>query len=144
MNNLELLGFVVDCLSTLLAATAILIYIHFWIKDKRINSYNVFDSLYQDILKTGLEFPQFRNAEKTKDYKNSFSEDQLIQYEIYAFMCWNFCETVYDKKDKRLMRTWLVVLEEERNLHLQWIYQPENERKFKPEFLLYIKQAVHE
>jgi hypothetical protein len=144
MNNLELLGFVVDCLSTLLAATAILIYIHFWIKDKRINSYNVFDSLYQDILKTGLEYPQFRNPEKTKDYKNSFSENQLIQYEIYAYMCWNFCETIYDKKDKRLMRTWLVVLEEERNLHLQWINQPENERKFKPEFLLYIKQAVQE
>jgi hypothetical protein len=59
-------------------------------------------------------------------------------------MCWNFCETIYDKKDKRLMRTWLVVLEEERNLHLQWINQPENERKFKPEFLLYIKQAVQE
>jgi len=144
MNNLELLGFVVDCLSTLLAATAILIYIHFWIKDKRINSYNVFDSLYQDILKTGLEYPEFRNPEKTRDYKNSFSENQLIQYEIYAYMCWNFCETIYDKKDKRLMRTWLVVLEEERNLHLQWINQPENERKFKPEFLLYIKQAVQE
>ena len=144
MNNLELLGFVVDCLSTLLAATAILIYIHFWIKDKRINSYNVFDSLYQDILKTGLEYPQFRNPEKTRDYKNSFSENQLIQYEIYAYMCWNFCETIYDKKDKRLMRTWFVVLEEERNLHLQWINQPENELKFKPEFLLYIKQAVQE
>jgi len=144
MNNLELLGFFVDCLSTLLAATAILIYIHFWIKDKRINSYNVFDSLYQDILKTGLEYPEFRNPEKTKDYKSSFSENQLIQYEIYAYMCWNFCETIYDKKDKRLMRTWLVVLEEERNLHLQWINQPENERKFKPEFLLYIKQAVQE
>lgn len=144
MNNLELLGFVVDCLSTLLAATAILIYIHFWIKDKRINSYNVFDNLYQDILKIGLDNPQFRNPEKTKGYKNSFSDDQLIQYEIYAFMCWNFCETIYDKKDKRLMHTWFVVLEEERNLHLQWINQPENKRKFKPEFLEYIKKAVYE
>ena len=87
-----------DSLSTVLAAAAIFLYIIFWYKDKTSNDYDVFDNLYSDLLKTGMDNPQFRNISKTLNYKTVFLEEELIQYEIYAFMTWNFIETILDKE----------------------------------------------
>lgn len=56
------------------------------------------------------------------------------RYETYAFICWNFCETIYDKMDDDLMRTWSVVIENENRLHRRWFEQAENQSKFKKEF----------
>jgi hypothetical protein len=138
MENLEFWGFIVDSASTLLAAAAVLLYIIFWFRDKTDNSYESFDSTYLEILKSGIEHPYFRDPDFTENYKSE-DKDSRLRYEIYAFICWNFCETIYDKGDEELMKTWGVVIYEENRLHRIWFEQPENNTKFKQDFLDYIR-----
>ena len=115
MTTIEFWNLIVSSSATILAGIAILLYIIMWYKDKSNNSYDIFDATYLDILKTGMENPSFRNPILTNDYINSFSENEKIKYEIYAFISWNFCETIFDKGDVELMKTWSVVIDTENN-----------------------------
>ena len=139
MTTIEFWNLVVSSTATILAAIAILLYIILWYKDKSDNSYDIFDATYLDILKTGMENPSFRNPVLTNDYLNSFSENEKIKYEIYAFITWNFCETIFDKGDDELMKTWSVVIDIENSLHRKWFDNPENTKKFKESFRLSIQ-----
>lgn len=102
------------------------------------SNYEFLDSMYQDILKLGIENPHFRDASLTKEYKKSF-ENEVVKYETYAFLCWNFCETIYDKNDAKLRETWIKVLEEEAKLHQKWFEEQDNKKKFKAKFIDFIK-----
>ncbi len=139
---LEFWGFIVDSLSAILAAIAILLYIIFWYKEKTSTNYDIFDSLYLDLLKTGLEFPSFRNKNETIIYQEKFQGNELIQYDIYAYISWNFIETILDKGDDHLMVTWLPAIKLEASLHEKWFFQPENQLKFKPLFVEQVKKLV--
>ena len=139
---LEFWGFIVDSLSAILAAVAILLYIIFWYKEKTSTNYDIFDSLYLDLLKTGLEFPSFRNKNETIIYQEKFQGNELIQYDIYAYISWNFIETILDKGDDNLMVTWLPAIKLEASLHEKWFFQPENQLKFKPLFIEQVKKLV--
>ena len=114
MTTIEFWSLLIDSSATLLAAVAILLYVVFWFKDKTIHSYDVFDSTYMELLKIAMDTPSFRNLELTQQYEVAFSGDQKIRYELYAFMSWNFCETVFDKQDKELMKTWQVIIKTEK------------------------------
>lgn len=142
MSNSEFWGILMDTLSTVLASAAIFLYIFFWVKDKTSANYDVFDSLYLDLLKTGMDNPSFRNKEKTNVYKDSFNGDELIKYEIYAFMTWNFIETIYDKSDEELMKTWGPAICFEAALHINWLNDPENQLKFKGELTEFSKTLI--
>ena len=134
MSNTEFWGILMDSLSTVLAAIAIFIYIFFWIKDKTSSNYDVFDAIYLDILKIGMDKPAFRNIEKTQNYKEVFVDEGLIQYEIYAFISWNFVETIFDKSDDELLVTWGPAIKYEASLHKEWMKDPINKVKFKESF----------
>jgi hypothetical protein len=142
MTTIEFWNLVVSSTATILAAIAILLYIILWYKEKSNNSYDNFDAIYLDILKTGMENPSFRNSILTNDYLNKFSGDEKIKYEIYAFITWNFCETIIDKGDVELMKTWLVVIETENSLHRKWFDNPENYAKFKESFRKHIQYIL--
>lgn len=139
MTTIEFWNLVVSSASALLSAIAILLYIILWFRDKSDNKYDVFDSIYMDILKTGIEHPEFRNIEYTSNYMK-LSGNEKTRYEVYAFICWNFCETLVDKGDEELMKTWSVVIQTENSLHRTWFNQPENAAKFKAEFRNYIQK----
>jgi hypothetical protein len=140
MTTIEFWNLLVSSTATILAAVAILLYIIIWYKDKSSNSYDTFDSTYLDILKTGMDNPSFRNPVLTNDYLNSFSGDEKIRYEIYAYITWNFCETIFDKGDNELMKTYAAVLEYENSLHRKWFDNPENHNKYKDTFRNYISE----
>lgn len=142
MTTIEFWNLIVSSTATILAGIAILLYIIMWYKDKSNNSYDIFDATYLDILKTGMENPSFRNPILTNDYINSFSENEKIKYEIYAFISWNFCETIFDKGDVELMKTWSVVIDTENTLHRKWFNNPENKNKFKESFRLHIQNIL--
>jgi hypothetical protein len=142
MTTIEFWNLVVSSTSTILAAIAILLYIIIWFKEKSSNSYDNFDAIYLDILKTGMENPSFRNSTLTNDYLNKFSGDEKIKYEIYAFITWNFCETIIDKGDVELMKTWFVVIETENSLHRKWFDNPENSAKYKESFRKHIQSIL--
>jgi hypothetical protein len=132
---LDILNFVVGSTSTLLSAIAIYLYIVLWKKDKTDGSYDVFDATYKDILAIAIDNPELRNSEFTSKYTEVFSGNDLIKYETYAFMSMNFCETLFDKGNQELMKTWGVVLNIEYNLHKKWLNDPKNRGKFKKEFI---------
>ena len=142
MTTIEFWNLIVSSTATILAGIAILLYIILWYKDKSNNSYDIFDATYLDILKIGMENPSFRNPILTNDYLNSFSENEKIKYEIYAFITWNFCETIFDKGDDELMKTWSVVIDIENSLHRKWFDNPENTKKFKESFRLSIQNNL--
>lgn len=103
-------------------------------------SYSDLDSMYMEILKMGIDRPEFRDPEKTLSYKTSFSGDELMSYETYAYIVWNFCEAIYDRThDEENIITWLPVIIAEKRLHYAWIEEPENHHKFKKGFLSYMK-----
>jgi hypothetical protein len=142
MTTIDFWNLLTSSISTILAAIAILLYIIIWRKDKLTSNYDVFDATYMELLKTGLEFPQFRSEEFTIQYKTNPNKDEIIRYETYAFMIWNFCETIFDKSDEKLMETWRVILETENKLHRTWFDQPENFGKFKDSFRKYVNQHL--
>lgn len=111
-----------------------------WNKEKENANYDIFDTTYLEILKTGMEYPKFRNPNYTKDYKNADDENEIIRYELYAFICWNFCETIIDKGDSALLETWGVAIEVEKSLHETWFNAEENKSKFKASFREKISQ----
>ena len=76
MINYELVNLIVSSVSTILAGIAILLYIILWKKEKESSNYEIFDTFQLDILKTGMEYPKFRNPNYTKNYKNN---DFIIQ-----------------------------------------------------------------
>jgi hypothetical protein len=132
---LDILNFVVGSTSTLLSAIAIYLYIVLWKKDKTDGAYDVFDATYKDILSIAIDNPELRNNELTNNYSNVFTGNDRIKYETYAFMSLNFCETIFDKGNEDLMKTWNTVINIEYALHKTWLENSTNKDKFKKEFL---------
>lgn len=140
MTDLEFWSLLIDGAAALLAAIAVLLYTVFWFRDKAVNHYTVFDQTYLEILKLGLERPWLRDPAYTSKYKEAADLNERGRYETYAFICWNFCETIVDKGDEELMKTWGCVIDTENELHRAWFEQPENAGKFKDEFRAWIAE----
>ncbi len=137
----DILNFIVGSTSTLLSAIAIYLYIILWKKDKTDGTYDVFDATYKDILSIAIDNPELRSYELSSKYSESFSGIELIKYETYAFMSLNFCETLFDKGNDELMKTWSVVIKLELELHKTWILNPTNKLKYKSEFIDYLESC---
>ncbi len=86
--------------------------------------------MYLEILYIGICHPNFRNIKFTENYIHLEDETGRIQYEQYANICWNFCESIYDKGDDELLKTWQVVIDTEKKMHYKWFEQLDNFRKF--------------
>jgi len=99
-------------------------------------AYKELDSNYMEITKEGITYPFLRDKSKTSNYKQAFDGDQKLSYESYAYMVWNICETIYDRK--KVNKTWLPVIKAEKELHFNWL--EDNKQKFKEEFLHFIMQ----
>lgn len=147
MTTAETWNLVVSSLATILSAIAILLYIVLWHKDKHASTYDTIDLTYLEVLKIGIENPSFRNKNLTSDYSKLLIGDDRLKYETYAFIVWNLCETIIDKNDVELLKTWSVVIATESALHRAWFQNPENFSKFKASFREHIAQnylqAIH-
>jgi hypothetical protein len=99
--------------------------------------YAELDRVYFELLKIGLERPYLR-ASLPPDEPARASE-----YEAYAFMVWNFLETVVDRcegtSNRSLRETWYPIVATESALHRAWFDAPENRRKFKERFRRFIE-----
>lgn len=80
--------------------------------------YSELDTMYLQILSMALDKPYLRCPNSL----NPFEPEQKEQYETYAFIVWNFLETIHDRcqKDKELSATWAPVVAAEHELHRQW------------------------
>jgi hypothetical protein len=100
--------------------------------------YAELDRVYFELLKIGLERPYLRASLPPAD------PARASEYEAYAFMVWNFLETVVDRCDgtsnPSLRETWYPIVATESALHRAWFETPENRRKFKERFCRFIEK----
>ena len=98
--------------------------------------YAELDRIYFELLKIGLERPYLRAPAPPTD------PARANEYDAYAFMVWNFLETIVDRCDKvsnhALRETWYPVVATECALHRAWFDVKENRLKFKDRFCRFI------
>ena len=98
--------------------------------------YAELDRVYFELLKIGLERPALLAFPTSPD------PAKAREYDAYAFMVWNFVETVFDRcqgwSKRRLRETWYPVIAAENARHREWFDVPENRRKFKAHFSKFI------
>jgi len=131
------LGAIAQGFASILAIVALIYSMTTFRKSLQISHYTELDSMYFELLKAALEKPHLNNPAATR------SEDQKIEYDIYAFMVWNFLEAIYDRceKNKRLCCTWYPVIDAENQKHREWFDHPDNKPKFKDDFHVFIRSA---
>lgn len=113
--------------------------IYSYFRSKAIEAYANLDALYLEVLKLAIANPSFADASATRHYRSKFDGEQKQKYELYAFIAWNVCETIYDRRrNKTVLKSWSPIIKTENDLHRAWFEAPENHSKFKPEFRRYI------
>jgi hypothetical protein len=99
--------------------------------------YAELDRVYFELLKIGLERPELLS------FPVSPEPAKAGAYGAYAFMVWNFVETIFDRcqgwSKRRLRETWYPIMSAENALHRAWFDLPENRRRFKPRFVRFIE-----
>jgi len=124
-----------------LSAFALGFSIYNFYRSRTVAMYQDLDRLYLELLKLGIANPGFVNPSLTRDYKKNFEGDKRLQYELYAFMVWNVCETIHDRRDiKGFFRTWECIIKVENDLHRDWFDSEENRCRFKDEFNAYVNK----
>lgn len=85
--------------------------------------YSELDSIYNHLLELAVEHPFLRNPEKLESLDPS--DERHLQYKTYAFMVWNFLETIHDRceRDKGLRGTWAPVIAAEFAIHHEWFWR---------------------
>lgn len=141
-------GQVISIISISIAVFSLGISLYIYKLSQKDYSYLDIDNQYSDLLKLSLEEPDFRNYAKTSNFYKLDSEDEYKKkYSIYAFMCWNLVETIFDQqKDKKgkfqLSETWIPVMFEENRLHYTWFKH--NIRLFKSEFQGFVIRELND
>lgn len=123
-------------IATAMAVFALIYSVRTYKKTMQIVHYGEIDRMYFEILKEALAKPYLAKSTRRRD------ADQEEEYEIYAFIVWNFLESIYDRcmYDPALRKTWFPILEAETLSHKAWLLQDQNRQKFKTEFLDFIEQ----
>lgn len=139
---------IIAIVSIILASLSLLISYYIYKASRTDASYLDIDNQYSSLLEIGLDDPDLRDYEKTSMfYKLDPQDPYRKKYHIYANMCWNLVETIYDRqKDKKgrfkLSSTWLPVLFEENRLHYTWFKH--NVRLFKQEFEEFVSSELND
>jgi hypothetical protein len=103
--------------------------------------YAEIDRVYFELLKIGLEKPELLTYPTSP---TSPDPTKASQYGAYAFMVWNFVETIFDRcqgwSKRRLRETWYPIIASENALHRAWFEVPDNRRRFKRRFVRFIEK----
>ena len=124
-----------------LAAVGVVLTLSYYLwsftKSIRASYYAELDRIYFDLLKIALERPYLLSFPESPDAQKQ------REYDIYAFMIWNFLETVFDRcgKHKHLRDTWYPVVAAENMLHRTWFDQRQNRTRFKQSFIEFIESS---
>jgi hypothetical protein len=104
----------------------------------RDSYYAELDRVYFDLLKIGLDDPDLM------DFPTSRDPRKAREYDAYAFMVWNFIETIFDRcqgwSKRRLRETWYPIIAAENARHRDWFERPQNREKFKTPFCRFIDE----
>jgi hypothetical protein len=143
--NADMLAMANICiaLGTLVLAFGIPWSILYTVREKRDTFYATLDRMYFEILKTAVDHPHL-----CRPHPEGKTADQICQYDAFAYMVWNFLESIFDyaEDDKVLRETWHSALCYEAKAHAVWFNKKENQIKFKDRFVAFIeeKQFTHQ
>lgn len=143
-----MLNEIISVASVIFAFTSVVITYYIYKVSRVDTSYLDIDKQYSDLLRIGLDEPDLRDYERTSMFYKLDSQDSFKKkYNIYANMCWNLVETIYDRqKDKKgrfkLSETWIPVMFEENRLHYTWFKH--NLRLFRPEFQKFVTGELND
>lgn len=131
---------IMGIIATTMAIFALLYSMRTYRKTMQIVHYGEIDKMYFEILKEALAKPHLVRQGIERD------AEQETEYAVYAFIVWNFLESIYDRcmLDSELKKTWFPIIEAEYKIHLAWIQSEENRSKFKEEFLKFIDKGKFE
>ena len=127
-------------IATTLAIFALIYSMRTYRKTMQVMHYSELDKMYFEILKEALAKPHLVRQGIERD------TEQTTEYNVYAFIVWNFLESIYDRcmLDAELKTTWFPIIQAERSIHLAWIQDNENRTKFKVAFLKFIDEGKFE
>jgi hypothetical protein len=111
--------------------------------------YAQLDSIYLDIQKMIIEYPHLADPGRTR------GADEEIRYQAFAFIVWNFIESIYDYTregdatasggtNTLLGETWECIIRHEGTLHAKWFNDPDNQQKFKDRFSRHMALRIAE
>jgi hypothetical protein len=105
-------------------------------KSLRDSYYAELDRVYFELLRIALERPYLL------DFATAPDPTKQREYDAYAFMVWNFLETIVDRcgNNKQLCDTWYPVITAENALHRKWFDLPANKSKFKQGFINFVEK----
>ena len=119
------LAWIVPTLAWIVPTLAIGAALYFYIKNSRWNFYRYLAELYYEILKIGVQYPDFLDCKKTRKYKEWEKSDpkKFLSYAAYAHMCWAYAEDIYDAKfdKKRLRKLYAPTFKRFKELHGVWL-----------------------
>lgn len=103
-------------------------------REERDKFYAQLDATYLKILHMVVANPRLLDFDRVR------SREEEIQYDAFAFIMWNFIESIHDfcLDDPTLNETWHCILVCESRIHSAWFARAENRQKFKQKFCDYI------
>jgi hypothetical protein len=105
-------------------------------REEKYKFYATLDDTYFNLKKLVIDFPDL--SQTTPEGK---SAEQLVRYDAFAFMTWNFIESIvdYSEGDKFLRDTWECILRHEAATHRAWFDVARNRDRFKQRFCEYMQ-----
>ncbi len=103
----------------------------------RLSRYTYLANQWYEIRKIEMNYPNFVDEKMTKDYKSSFTKDDLPRYGIFAHTCWGHAEDIfrnYHSDDPGFLPT----VKRYKDVHHQWLQN--NSRLFDPKFIAFIDE----
>ena len=139
-NDIEKWANFATIFGTVLAAILAIIGINTYIENMRWNSYRYLADVYNDILKTELNNPDFKNPEITQNYDCTWSSSSTMffKYDTYALICWSYLEDIYYAKQFRedFLTIYAPLFKMYKDLHGKWFES--NKKLFMPDFVEFI------
>jgi hypothetical protein len=136
---------IVQTIGTLGAILGLIYSLRNFNKTLRDNYYGELDKMYFDLLQIVVERPHLLMfAKSAASEKQRADETARYEYHAYAFMVWNFLETIFDRclGNDQLMDTWKGVLKAESSLHREWFADPNNKWQFKQPFIDFVESNL--
>jgi hypothetical protein len=130
-------GAIAQSVASIMAIGALIYSMTTFRKSLETSHYTELDKMYFDLLKVALKKPHLVAIPAMR------SDAERIEYDVYAYMVWNFLETIYDRcsHDKKLCATWYPVIIAEDRLHRKWFDDPANRHKFKTAFYEFVQSG---
>lgn len=127
-----------------------------YVEKLRLDHYTEIDRIYADIVKLRITYTHLANPPDSLPRDVKSMDEKELRYDAYAFLIWNFIETIHDRCTKggklrkalklvrrpegKLLETWKPIMREEGNRHAKWLSS--NKGKFKDCFLEWAKDFV--